>query len=49
MAATPYTPPPRHLTRHRMCDCGTCCDACGHYEGCMSRSPEVTGQPRDVD
>lgn len=44
----PYTPPPPHLTRHPMCDCGTCCDACGH-DNCTSQSPEVTGQPRDVD
>lgn len=19
------------------CDCGTCCDACGHYDDCLSR------------
>ena len=19
-----------------MCDCGTCCHACGHYDDCMS-------------
>jgi hypothetical protein len=25
-----------HETRSSMCDCGTCCDQCGHYPGCMS-------------
>lgn len=24
-------------TRHPMCDCGACCDQCGHDRGCMSR------------
>lgn len=23
-------------TRDPQCDCGTCCDQCGHYPGCSS-------------
>lgn len=26
-----------HSGRSPMCDCGTCCDACGHDSNCMSR------------
>jgi hypothetical protein len=25
-----------HTTRASDCDCGVCCDACGHEPGCMS-------------
>ena len=24
-------------TRHPMCNCGACCDQCGHDRGCMSQ------------
>lgn len=27
-----------HGGRNLMCDCGACCDACGHDSCCMSRS-----------
>ncbi|MGN7135459.1 hypothetical protein [Streptomyces pseudogriseolus] len=41
-APAPYTASSAHFTRHPMCDCGACCDACGH-QGCTSQSPEVRG------
>lgn len=27
------------------CDCGTCCDACGHYPGCISQEVPACGTP----
>lgn len=29
-------PVPLHMKRARDCDCGTCCDGCGHGRSCMS-------------
>jgi hypothetical protein len=28
----------------RNCDCGACCEACGHYDGCIRNA----GRERDV-
>jgi hypothetical protein len=29
------------------CDCGTCCNACGHYPDCMSRQTTDDTDPDD--
>ncbi|MGW7504359.1 hypothetical protein ACWGIR_22900 [Streptomyces albidoflavus] len=31
---------PADARRHPLCDCGACCDACGHT-GCTSQSAEA--------
>lgn len=35
---------PTPLRRHRLCDCGACCDTCGHDDACMSEQ-ERQGEP----
>lgn len=35
--AVPFVPLVMNQTRHPMCDCGACCDQCGHDKGCMSQ------------
>jgi hypothetical protein len=39
----------KHTTTRLMpgCDCGTCCNTCGHYPGCTSQDNPTTDPSDD--